>query len=75
MAMTPEELTAAALQLSPPLRAELIERLIVSLHEAGEIHPEWSAELDRRDAEWDRDPTIGRSADEVFRRLRARLNA
>jgi putative addiction module component (TIGR02574 family) len=73
MAMTLDDLTTAALQLSPILRAELVERLIVSLHGTEDIHPEWSGELDRRDAEMDRDPGLGRPADEVFRRLRARL--
>ena len=75
MAMTFEEITTAALQLSASLRTELVERLVASLHEAGDIHPAWSSELDRRDAELDRDPSLSRPADEVFRRLRARFHA
>jgi hypothetical protein len=51
MAMTREELTAAALQVSPPLRAELVERLVESLYEEDEVHPDWLAELVRRDAD------------------------
>jgi len=73
MTITPDDLTAAALRLPASLRAELADRLIASLEEDPAIHPEWQAELDRRDEELDRDPTLARSADDVFRRIRTRL--
>jgi putative addiction module component (TIGR02574 family) len=75
MAITLEELTTAALHLPPSLRAQLVDRLMDSLREGDEVHPAWQDELDRRDAEMDRDPNLGRPGDDVFRRLRARLNA
>lgn len=71
--MKPDDRTAAALRLPASLRAELAERLIAGLDEEPAIHPDGQAELDRRDAELDRDPSLARPADEVFRRIRARL--
>jgi putative addiction module component (TIGR02574 family) len=73
MATIPDDLTAAALRLPPALRAELAERLIASLEDDLPVHPEWRAELDRRDEELDRDPSLAHPADEVFRRIRSRL--
>jgi putative addiction module component (TIGR02574 family) len=73
MELTPDELTTAVLQLPAPLRAELVERLIESLSDVAEIAPEWFAELERRDKELDRAPSLARPATDVFHRVRARL--
>lgn len=73
MSFTPDELTEAALRLPASLRAELAERLIASLGDDAEIDAAWADELDRRDAELERDPDRARPAADVFRRVRARL--
>lgn len=73
MSFTPDELTKAALRLPVSLRAELTERLIASLEEDSEIDAACPDDLDRREAELERDPDRARPAAKVFRRARARL--
>jgi putative addiction module component (TIGR02574 family) len=73
--MSTEELEAEALKLAPRDRARLAERLLQSLEDlsAEENAALWAQEAERRNHAWDREPSIGRSADEVFRDARARL--
>jgi putative addiction module component (TIGR02574 family) len=61
--------------LTPDQRLELIEALWDSLtpQEAAPISPELAAELDRRVAEMETDPTSGRPWEEVLADLRKRI--
>lgn len=71
-----DQLAAAALRLSPDLRARLAERLIASLDNSAErelLEAEWEAELDRREHALDADPSRALPAAEVFRAARKRL--
>jgi putative addiction module component (TIGR02574 family) len=62
-------------QDSPDLRARLAERLLDSLEtlSAGENEALWVAEALRRDHEMDTDESQARSAEEVFKEVRASL--
>lgn len=73
--MTIEELEAELLKLEPQARARLAEKLLASLDDlsAEENARLWAEEAERRDAAWDSSGGDGRSAGEVFRDARARL--
>lgn len=61
-------------RLSPEQRLELIGELWDSLEEElPPLEPEFIAELDRRLAEFEANPTEGRPAAEVIARIRATL--
>ena len=76
-----EQLAAAVLRLPDAARAELASRLLDSLEP--DVHDEspaaiasaWEAELDRREAELDENPTLGVPAAEVFHVLDEELAA
>lgn len=75
-----DQLAAAILRLPAAARAELASRLLESLDaDEGEspdvVAAAWAAELDRREAELEADPSIGIPAAEVFRMVRADLAA
>ena len=76
-----EQLSAAVLRLPDEARADLATRLLASLEpdvprdSAAAIASAWDAELDRREAELDADPSGGIPAAEVFRVLEADLAA
>ncbi len=75
-----DQLAAAVLRLPAAARAELASRLLESLDAEEAESPDvvaaaWAAELDRREAEFEADPSIGVPAAEVFRTLRADLAA
>jgi len=76
-----EQLAAAVLRLPDAARADLATRLLASLEpdvpgdSAVAIASGWDAELDRREAQLDADPTAGIPAGEVFRLLEADLAA
>jgi putative addiction module component (TIGR02574 family) len=75
-----DQLAAAVLRLPAAARAELASRLLESLDVEEAESPDvvaaaWAAELDRREAEFEADPSIGIPAAEVFRTLRADLAA
>ena len=75
-----DQLAAAVLRLPAAVRAELASRLLESLDAEDVESPEvvaaaWATELDRREAEFEADPSIGIPAAEVFRTLRADLAA
>jgi hypothetical protein len=71
--MNTEELEAEVLKLAPGDRARLAERLLRSLDSDEENAKLWVEEAERRDRAWDANPTIGRSAADLFRDTRARL--
>ncbi len=73
--MKPQDLEAAALKLSPELRAQLAARLLDSLEDLPESEHDaaWAAEALRRDADFADDPTLGRGAHEILREARERL--
>jgi putative addiction module component (TIGR02574 family) len=54
MPPTVETVEAAALQLTAPERALLVERLIASLDADPEVEAAWAAEVERRNAEIER---------------------
>jgi putative addiction module component (TIGR02574 family) len=68
-----DELVAAVLRLTEPERAEVIERLLDALDPPPSdvdrmTEEEFAAELDRRHAEYLRDPTVGIPWEEVRRK-------
>ena len=71
-----DHLEAEVMKLDPRSRARLAEKLIRSLDALpdSENAKLWAEEAQRRDAEMDADPTIGRSADDVFREARSRIS-
>jgi len=77
--MNAEQLEQEALKLPLEERAKLAGRLISSLDAEDDsiLEEEWRAawaeEAERRDAELTADPSRGIPAEEVFRRIRARL--
>lgn len=69
-----DELTKAALQLSPADRARLAEALLVSLEAEGAAwESAWLAEAVRRSQALDADPSRGAPAAEVFATVRERF--
>jgi hypothetical protein len=73
--MSLEDLESEALKLDPRSRARLAERLLESLEQltAAENSALWAEEAERREAEWDADPTVGRPAADVLKDARAKL--
>ena len=74
--MTNKQVETEALKLSPPARAELAEKLLISLDDLSEEEIErlWAEEAVRRDAEIDDGTASMRDAEDVFRDARARLS-
>jgi len=74
--MSIDELEEAALKLKPEGRARLAERLLDSLENLSDEENSrlWAEEAERRSAAWDKAPSSGRPADEVFRDAKARLS-
>ena len=74
--MSIEELEAEALKLTPQARAKLAGKLLESLEGLTEEENQqlWAEEAERRDAELDETPDKARSADDVFREARGKLN-
>ena len=70
-----ETVEAAAMQLSPEERSELIERLIDTVLPAPPLHPAWEAEIARRVAEMDAGLVEGIPAEQVFAEMRAMIEA
>jgi len=75
--MTPslEAVETAALGLSIPERAELIQRLIETVLPTQPLHPDWEAEIERRllDLDSGRAKTI--PAEKVLAEMRAMIQA
>ena len=73
--MTIHEIESEALRLHPSERARLAERLLDSLETLPDEENArlWADEAERRDRAWDANGNAGRSAAEVFRDARARL--
>jgi hypothetical protein len=73
--MNGEQLEAEALKLDPQLRAQLADRLYLSLDPLSE--EEWAqlraAEAAHRDAQMDANPSLGIPADDVFRKDYSKL--
>ena len=59
----------AALQLSDDDRRRLVEQLLRSLESSTALHPEWSAEIQRRLSAWHAGITPVWSSDEALARL------
>ena len=74
--MTNKQVETEALKLSPPARAELAEKLLISLDDLSEEEIErlWAEEAVRRDAELDDGTASMRDAEDVFRDARARIS-
>ena len=74
MARELEEIAAEALELSPPARAELANRLLDSLDELSEAESDalWADEAERRYAGYQAGEIKAIAAEEVFARLRSR---
>ena len=76
MTTTLEAVETAALGLSIPERAELIQRLIETvLPPPTPLHPEWEAEIKRRLADLDSGRTQAVPAEHVFAEVRAMIEA
>ncbi len=74
-----DQLSDAVLHLPATARAELASRLLESLdapemdETPGSVAAAWEAELDRRDADFEADPTRGIPAEDVYARLETDL--
>jgi len=73
VAVTKEDIEAAALQLPERERARLAELLLSSLDEEDEIAAAWADEAERRFEELKSGRTKALPADEVLERIRSRL--
>jgi putative addiction module component (TIGR02574 family) len=73
--MTPNDLLTQILQLPPDQRMQLIADIWDSLDPttAAPLTPALAAELDRREAEADADPSAGSSWTDIKRELQAKL--
>ena len=74
--MSTNELEIELLKLAPQDRARLAEKLLQSLENLSDEESAklWAEEAQRRDEAWSANPTTGRSAADVLRDARARLN-
>lgn len=81
MDLDAHQLAQAVLRLPMTARAELATRLLESLDVAALDEPSesvaaaWEAELDRREAALEADPSLGIPAEEAFAHLNAKLAA
>ena len=75
MSSTLESLTAEALKLSAEERAELAERLIISVEPPAPLHPAWETEIAHRIADLDAGRTQSIPGEQVFAELRATIEA
>ena len=73
MSLTLEQLEAEAMKLSPDERADLADRLWVSVASREEVTAAWEAEIARRVADMDAGRTKWNSMEEVMVELRARI--
>jgi putative addiction module component (TIGR02574 family) len=71
--MSIQELEAEVLKLPSHERARIAEALIASLDEEDEISSAWADEAERRDQELRSGNRKGVPAEEVFSRIRTRL--
>lgn len=71
--MSLQELESEALKLPSHERARLAEALIASLDEEDEISAAWADEAERRDEDLRSGAVKGVPAEEVFERIRTRL--
>jgi putative addiction module component (TIGR02574 family) len=73
--MTIEEIEAQAMRLDRKARAQLAERLLASLEDLSreELDALWAEEAERRNAELEANPSLGRGVEDVFRDLAAKL--
>jgi Putative addiction module component len=73
--MNAEQLEAEALKLDPKVRAQLADRLYLSLDPLSEAEWSqlWAAEAAHRDAQIDANPSLGIPADDVFRGAYSKL--
>ncbi|MFQ5705407.1 MAG: addiction module protein [Gemmatimonadales bacterium] len=73
--MSIKELEAEALKLAPRARAKLAGKLLESLEGLSEKESQqlWAEEAQRRDAELDAASNRARSAEDVFREVRSKL--
>jgi putative addiction module component (TIGR02574 family) len=67
-----EQIKAAVLRLTPEDQAEIADAILANLAEAGPLSDAWKAELDRREAEYQRGEAGLVDNEEVFAELRAR---
>ena len=65
-----EAVAEQAMRLSPDARAELAERLLLSVSSDTRLHPSWAPELARRVAELDAGEAELIPAEEVFAEMR-----
>ena len=73
--MSVDDIEAQALQLDPKDRARLAEKLLASLKTLSDAENDrlWTAEAERRDADWESAAETGRPAADVLRDARAKL--
>lgn len=73
MSLTYQQVTHAAMQLTPDERVDLAERLWISVDTPEAITAAWDEEIARRVAELDAGEVETVPAEQVFAELRARL--
>jgi len=75
MTTTLEAVETAALGLSVPERAELIQRLIETVLPTQPLHPDWEAEIERRLVDLDSGRVKTIPAEKVLAEMRAMIQA
>ena len=73
MSLTLKQLEAEAMKLTPDARADLADRLWVSVTSREEVVAAWDTEIARRVADMDADRTKWISMEGVMTKLRARI--
>lgn len=73
MPFTYEQITAEAMRLTPRQRADLAEKLWVSVDSPEDVAAAWDAEIERRIAQIDAGDVETIPAEQVIAELRAKL--
>lgn len=73
MSISVESIEAQAMKLSPDERADLADRLWLSVHEQEQIDAAWDAEIERRIAQLDAGQVEGVPWETVITDLRTQL--
>ena len=68
-----EKIKAEVLRLTPEDQAELVDAILANIADPGPLSDAWKAELDRREAEYERGDVELIDNEEVFARLRNRF--
>lgn len=75
MSLTYEQIAAKAMQLSPKERADLADKLWISVDTPEAVAAAWDEEIARRIDDFEAGRTKGVPAEEVFAKIRALIDS